>query len=164
MLTLLRTLLGQPSARLVATTSIFDDNQVLMVREGSAHKRGEWNLPSGRVDRGEAVTAAAVREAREETGLDIQLVALAGIYIYQGGTGEDIVRFNFRAERTGGELEADGDEIIDLRWMTPSEILEMPDRTLRSASTLRTIVSDLLDGRSYPLELLRDGNLRMPTD
>ena len=46
MLTLLRTLLGQPSARLVATASIFDDNRVLMVREGSAHKRGEWNLPS----------------------------------------------------------------------------------------------------------------------
>ncbi len=155
MLTLLRRILGQPSARLVATVSIFDGNQLLMVREGGVRKRGAWNLPSGRVDRGEAIMAAAVREAREETGLTVRLVTLAGIYTYSAGNGQDVVRFNFRAERTAGEPKPDGSEIIDLRWMTFPEIDAMHDSQLRAASILRRMVGDLARGDTYPLDILR---------
>lgn len=159
LLTTLGKLLHRPSARLVASTSILDGDQVIMVREGSAHKRGEWNLPSGRVDRGESVTAAAVREAKEETGLDIRLMAIAGIYIYRSGSGDDVVRFNFRAEPTGGTPHADGREILEVRWMFFPDILAMPNRELRAPSTLRSIIADLVAGQAWPLGILHDENL-----
>jgi 8-oxo-dGTP diphosphatase len=146
----------QHASRLVVSASIFDGDRVLMVKEGRAHKRGEWNLPSGRVDRGEGVIEAAVREAREETALDIAIVALAGIYIYPTRSGEDVVRFNFIAEATGGTPAADGSEIIEVRWMTLDEIDALPDSRLRATATLRNIVSDLRTGRRFPLDLVRD--------
>ena len=147
---------GQPATRLVVTASIFDGDRVVMVQEGRAHKRGEWNLPSGRVDRGEYLIQAAVREAREETGLTVRIVSLAGIYIYPTRSGDEVVRFNFIAEPAGGELKADGSEILDVRWISINDILALPDSQLRSTAILREILTDLGKDRRFPLELVRE--------
>lgn len=56
---------------------IVQDGQVLLVRQ---HGRATWELPGGGVGRGESLRAAAVREAREETGIEVVAERLLGVY------------------------------------------------------------------------------------
>ena len=57
-----------------------DGERVLLLRRAIEPGYGKWVFPGGFVDRGEVVEQAAIREAREETGLDVTLVALLGVY------------------------------------------------------------------------------------
>jgi 8-oxo-dGTP diphosphatase len=59
---------------------IFKDGEYVLIRRKNPPYEGQWALPGGFVDIGETVEAAAVREAREETGLDIELLALLNVY------------------------------------------------------------------------------------
>jgi 8-oxo-dGTP diphosphatase len=94
------------------------DHQIVLVKRAIEPGYGRWVFPGGYVDRGEEVTLAAIREAREETGLDIRLDRLIGIYSYAGRTPIIIV---YAATATGGELAVD-EEGLEARWFEPHAI------------------------------------------
>ncbi len=106
------------------------ENKYLLVQEKQAHVYGLWNLPAGHVDKGEAIEAAAVRETKEETGYDVKLGSKIGIY---HETIESPIRHAFIAHITGGTMQAQADEILDVRWFSYEEILNM-----KQESKLRT--------------------------
>ena len=68
----------------VGTIIADEENRVVLVKRAIEPGYGKWVFPGGYVDRGEEVQAAAVREAREETGLDVRLDRLINIYSYAG--------------------------------------------------------------------------------
>ena len=62
------------------------DSRLVLVRRAIEPGYGLWVFPGGYVDRGEELTAAAIREAREESGLDVRLDGLVNIYSYSGNS------------------------------------------------------------------------------
>ena len=82
-------------------------------------------MPGGRVEPGETAAAAAVREVREETGLDVRAVRLAGTVERPGPSGATYVIDDFVCTPAGGELAA-GDDADEVRWFTADEVRRLP--------------------------------------
>jgi mutator protein MutT len=104
----------------VAVGTIIRDghDQIVLVRRAIEPGYGRWVFPGGFVDRGETVLAAAVREAREEAGLDIQIERLLNVYSYPGRAPVIIV---YVAKMTGGTLSLD-DESLEGRFFARADI------------------------------------------
>ena len=94
------------------------DDHVVLVRRAIEPGYGRWVFPGGYVDRGEQVHAAAVREAREEAGLEIRLDRLINVYSYPGRAPVIIV---YAATMLGGELAVD-EEGLEARFFAQHEI------------------------------------------
>jgi 8-oxo-dGTP pyrophosphatase MutT (NUDIX family) len=84
-------------------------------------RRGElvWGLPKGGIDEGETAEEAAIREVREETGLDADIEAPLGViryfYVWEGIRVRKTVRF-FLMRATGGDVSVHDHEMEDVRW------------------------------------------------
>ena len=113
------------------------DGKLVLVRRGTEPQMGRWAFPSGFVDRGEAVEDAAVREFKEETGLDARLERLIGVY---SDTGSPVVLVVYRAEVVGGNLQA-GHDAADTALFDPDSLPALPfphdDRILADWRALR---------------------------
>jgi 8-oxo-dGTP diphosphatase len=102
----------------VATIVTDENGHILLVRRAIEPGYGLWVIPGGYVDRGEEVRGAAVRETREETGIDIRLDRLLNIHSYPGAVPIIIV---YAATAMGGCLGCD-DEGLEARFFEPSSI------------------------------------------
>jgi ADP-ribose pyrophosphatase YjhB (NUDIX family) len=102
----------------VGTIISADAGGIVLVRRAIDPGYGKWVFPGGYVDRGEEVRAAAVREAREETGLDVRIDRLLNIYSYAGRVPVIVV---YAATAVGGRLACD-DEGLDVRLFEPGAI------------------------------------------
>jgi 8-oxo-dGTP diphosphatase len=99
--------------------------RLLLIRRGREPGRGLWSLPGGRVERGETVAAAAVREVREETGLDVVAGAPVGRVERAGPAGQTYVIEDVACTVRGGTLKA-GDDADDVRWVAAGDLAELP--------------------------------------
>jgi ADP-ribose pyrophosphatase YjhB (NUDIX family) len=113
---------GYVSAKVGASVAVFDDaDRILLMRRADG---GGWALPGGYVDPNESSSEAAVREAREETGLDVEPVELVGTFDLPAGAGgnpHSVVTVLYRCRVTGGDLRL-SHEGTDLAYRDPSEI------------------------------------------
>jgi ADP-ribose pyrophosphatase YjhB (NUDIX family)/predicted GNAT family N-acyltransferase len=96
------------------------DGRVVLVRRGVAPKTGYWSLPSGYVEADELAEAAAVREMQEETGLEIEIDDLLGVYSF-GQEPQTGVLILYSAHAIGGQLRA-GDDAQQVGTFAPSEM------------------------------------------
>lgn len=141
--------------RIIVTIIIQQNGKLLMIQEGKEKIRGLWNPPTGHVEYGENIITAAIREAGEETGLDVVPTCLLGIENYLGGERDHIIKFIFLADTSGGTIHTDGAEILATQWMAVEEIRNMPDK-LRKPKTMELVLKRLATGASYPLDLIKD--------
>ena len=102
----------------VGTVITDEQGRIVLVRRAIEPGYGKWVFPGGYVDRGEEVLRAAVREAREETGLDVRIDRLINIYSYSGRTPVIVV---YAATMVGGCLGCD-DEGLEARFFEPDAI------------------------------------------
>jgi len=121
--------------QVVAGVVIKNNNKYFLIQEKQPRAYKLWNFPAGRVDVGESIEQAAVREAKEESGYDVKLIKEVAIFHAKS---TDAVKHVFTAKIIGGELNFPEDEILDAKWFTPEEISQMKDE-LRSEWILATI-------------------------
>ena len=129
------------SSRPVAAVGVvcFRGDEVLLIRRGAPPREGEWSLPGGRIEWGERVTDAALRELREETGCEAEIVALIDVV---DGLMSDrhYVLIDYAARWRSGEPQA-GDDAREARFFEPTELasLGMWGETLRIIEAARSI-------------------------
>jgi 8-oxo-dGTP diphosphatase len=98
-----------------AALLIVEDEKVLLVQRAHQPYLGQWMLPAGFVEYGELAEESAVREAEEETGLQVELTGLWGFYFGSDDPRNVAHLAVYKAGRVGGALQA-GDDAIDARF------------------------------------------------
>jgi 8-oxo-dGTP diphosphatase len=117
------------------------EGTVLLIQRGRAPAAGKWSVPGGRVEFGEPLADAVVREVREETGLSVEVDRFAG---WAERTGDDAGAYHhvildfFVTERAPrGEARA-GDDAVALQWV-PVDALDGVDLVDGLADFLRSV-------------------------
>ena len=109
---------------------IVQDGQVVLVKRGHPPLQGEWSIPGGVLEVGETLREGVIREAREETGLEIEPLDLLGVFdrMMRDKKGHVLYHYvlvDFLCRVTGGDLQAAGDA-DEARWFEPAEIADLP--------------------------------------
>ncbi|MDT3398967.1 NUDIX domain-containing protein [Streptomyces sp. B1866] len=140
----------EPNSLVVAASAVVTDDagRILLQRR---RDNGLWALPGGGMEMTDSLPGTAVREVKEETGLDIEITGLVGTYtdprhIIAYTDGEVRRQFNvcFTARVTGGSL-AISDESTELRFVPPDELDALPMH-----HTQRLRVRHFLENRPQP--------------
>jgi 8-oxo-dGTP diphosphatase len=88
----------------------YPDRRIILIKRGKDPNRGSWALPGGIVEEGETVEQAAIREAREETGIQVSLRRLVGVFSDPGRDPRGhYVTVAFLADPVEGSPEASSD-------------------------------------------------------
>lgn len=108
--------------RVTVDAAIVEDGKIILIRRNNPPFEGMWALPGGFVDYGERVEDACVREAREETSLDVMILKLVGVYSDpkrdpRGHTCGIV----YLCKKVDGELKA-SDDANDTRWFSLDEL------------------------------------------
>ena len=111
---------------LAASCAVFREGRVLVAARGRPPLRGVFSLPGGLVETGETLAEAALRELREETGIEAEIVGFVRPVEVVGRDPDGRVRTHFVigvhvARWLGGEGET-GPEALELRWVRPDEV------------------------------------------
>jgi len=118
-----------PSQPIVGVGAVIvQDGKLVLVKRGVEPGKGRWSIPGGAVELGEGVRDTAVREAKEECGLDIELVEdtpMDAIDNMIMGENERLryhyVLLQFLARPSGGTLRPGGD-VTEVRWVPLEEV------------------------------------------
>jgi ADP-ribose pyrophosphatase YjhB (NUDIX family) len=116
----------QAPLAVACSAAIRDSEQRILLTKRTDNR--QWCLPGGHLEAGESVTEGVVREVKEETGLDIEVLRLTGVYSsphrvleYTNGARFQIVALNFEARVRGGAL-AISDETCEFMWCSGRDI------------------------------------------
>lgn len=134
-----------------ASAVVVDDQGRLLL-----HRRRDnemWALPGGKMELGESIGQCAIREVREETGFDVKLTGIVGIYsdpkhVYSYDDGEVRQEFSicFAATITAGDL-ATSDESYEVAFISPDEVDDLP-----MVESIRQRLRDYLTGATPKIQ------------
>ena len=108
--------------KIAAVVLVSANGNLVLVKRNIEPALGRWSFPSGYVDRGERVEEAAIREVKEETGLDVALDGFVGLY---STTGSPVVLATYFAHVIDGSLEA-GCEVQEVSLFPPHDLPTLP--------------------------------------
>ncbi|MFA5023062.1 MAG: NUDIX domain-containing protein [Candidatus Paceibacterota bacterium] len=133
-----------------------DQNRVLLCLRNDYDL---WNLPGGGLEKGETPWQGAIREVKEETGLDVEIVKLIGIY---SKPDKDEIIFSFECKIIGGEITLNN-EAKDIKWFAFDEIPKntSPKQVERISDLLKNptgLIMKVQEGESS-IELIKQGKL-----
>ncbi len=119
-------------------------DEVLLIRRGRPPKQGEWSLPGGRIEAGERAVDAALRELREETGVEAEITGLLDVVdgIFPEA-GRHYVLIDYAARWLSGEPAA-GDDATEARFVPLDAVeglvaWEETRRVIRMAAAARQV-------------------------
>lgn len=147
--------------KVVVSVIVIKDKKILMVQEAHEACRGQWNFPAGHLDEGENIFDAAIREAKEETGYDVELkdfVTLQNLLLtnLENTKLRHLFHVVFTAEVKGGKIAYDKNEIMDVQWLDIDKVLAMNSDELRSCEARKESIKAVLADRVFPLDVVKN--------
>ena len=133
---------------------VFRDGAVLLVKRGAEPNRGRWSLPGGSLEIGETVEAGAVRETREETGVDVQPLRVLDVCNFierkDGEVRWHYVLIDVLCEYLRGDpfpaTDAENARLIPLRELGEYDVVPTALEVLQVTSTRRIVSDDVPRG------------------
>ncbi|MCS7275436.1 MAG: NUDIX domain-containing protein [Dehalococcoidia bacterium] len=107
--------------KVIVSVIVEEEGKVLLLRRAIEPRRGYWTFPGGYMEIDESVEECARRESREETGLELELLGLVGIFSRPAPDGPGIVSIVFRGRIVGGKLRP-GHEVLEARFVPTDAI------------------------------------------
>lgn len=112
--------------RISPAVVIEDENgRLLLVQQEAEWKGKKWGPPAGGLHAFESPTEAALRETKEETGLEVELIDLIGVYTVPRGSSRTSISFAFRGKVVGGVVTLRKGEIENYRYFSLEELKEL---------------------------------------
>ncbi len=105
----------------VGAVVVDGDGRVLLVRRARPPGEGTWTLPGGRVEPGESLEAAVIRELREETALDTRVVAALGVVTIARERFVYAIH-EYLVVAPAGTTPSAGDDAAEVRWVARDEV------------------------------------------
>ena len=113
---------------------------VLLVRRAKSPAAGTWTVPGGRVEHGESLESAVVRELREETGIGGRVVDRLGCETLVAGGVAYSIHEHLLVPTGDGELRA-GDDAAEVRWASSEDLVALGVETRMRAVIERAIAA-----------------------
>lgn len=115
---------GFPRPEVCVGAVVVDDGRLLLVRRGHAPAAGAWSVPGGRVEPGETLAGAVVREVAEETGLEVVCGELVGVVerMAEGADAHHFVILDHRAAVLDHREPVAGDDAAEVAWVPLTEL------------------------------------------
>lgn len=152
--------MSEPRRSLVIVLCVIvHEGDILLLRRNKPPYRGFWSLPGGKMHFGESVTAAALREGREETGLDLSFTGLLGVATEEirDPAGEESAHFVlFVTHLAPGHRDARSSAEGELRWM-PLETLDAIEMIPSDRIMVRRFLEGAGEGSPLHFVVKRDG-------
>lgn len=148
-----------PQINVACSNIIEKDGKFLFVTETKeitpAFPKGRFSLPAGKLEFGETILEGAMREALEETGLNVQPKKLVGIYQRpRSRVDTNTTVFVFHSQVTGG-TPTPSYKHPQILYLTLDQVLELESRNGLTAKYIPHALRDYLAGQSYALETIR---------
>ncbi len=110
------------NAKPCASVLPIKEGKVLLAKRGREPFKGSYDIIGGFMEANELPEDAAIREAKEETGLDVKITSLLGTYVDRYGEGGDYtLNLHFIGEVIGGDMKP-MDDVVDLEWVAISDV------------------------------------------
>ena len=104
---------------------VVDHDRLLLVRRGRGPAQGLWSVPGGKVERGETLMEAVVRELREETGLEGVCGRLLGV-AERIDDADHFVILDYEVTLVGHDEPVAGDDAAEVAWVALPEVVDLP--------------------------------------
>lgn len=129
------------------------DGKFLLVQEAKEEFRGKWNLPAGRLDANETIFDGAKREIFEECGCRVEITGI--LQIGNRVLEDDVfVSVVFATRLLDDNITYDPNEILDIKWFTYEEILNMKDE-LRTYALVEGSISAFVNNKIFDIDIVR---------
>lgn len=137
---------------IIVGVCIKKDEKILMVQEARKEVYKMWNFPMGHLEEGETIFEGAKREAKEETGYDVELTSLISIQNYPN---KENIKIVFNANIIAGDIEYDKNEVLTVKWIPIEELENMTNKELRAYNSSIDIIRDAKQNKAYPIEIIK---------
>ena len=129
------------------------DGKVLLVQEAKEKCRGKWNIPAGHLENDESIIEGAIREIKEECGCDVEIngILKIGNIVLKDN---NVVLIVFVTKLISNNIVYNKDEILDVKWFSYDEIINMKNE-LRESEWLISVIKSYKDNKILDIDYIK---------